>query len=178
MSKAARIVPFLAVLAILVGGVATADGLLEPGRADRAGITLTPTVTAANAGAPGDWYPLNGVEFETGAESARLRPVGPGLQLISRGLPVIAGDCYRIGLDFDADSVGLELRLLDETGDDELAREPLIAPNTEVALRAPEPRLSIGLATRAGVDAFTLGPTRIERLTSCPANALLDADQG
>jgi hypothetical protein len=175
MRSALRLVAFAAVVAMLAAGIATADGLLEPGRADRAGTSLAPTVAEPAAGLQGDWYAVHRQRRAQGARSVRVTIVRPGLQLVSRPIPVVRGDCYRVEIELVARN-DMRLQLRNETYTDVLFETAVIPEGRSehvVTFRAPVSRLSVGISGGKGTT-FTLSQTSIERLPVCSGGNQLD----
>jgi hypothetical protein len=148
-----RVVTVTAMAALVGLGLSWAPRLLEPGRSERAGVSLSPADVAAT-GSQSDWTAnaaLAVARERNGVVS--VRSTASGLQLVSRQLPVRIDDCYLVRLQLAA-SEGVRLALLDAAAQDVLV-ERLVPPSAELATRSflfrpPERRVSLALvATRA-----------------------------
>lgn len=155
----------VAAMAILLGlGLSWAPRLLEPGRSERAGVSLSPSDVAAS-GSQSDWT-ADAAQAVTHPEgrSVSVRSTASGLQLVSRQLPVRIDDCYLVRLRLAA-SEGVRLALLDAAAQDVLV-ERLVPPSAQLTtrsfvFRARERRVSLALiATRAGAS-LRLAGTRV-----------------
>ena len=112
---ALRVVTVAAMAALVGLGLARAPRLLEPGRSDRAGVTLSPP-SGATGGRESDWtHDAARAVVHKHDDLVAIRARAKGLQLMSRQLPVRADRCYSAQLRIAA-SQGVSFVLLDGSG--------------------------------------------------------------
>lgn len=161
-----RVVAVASVSVALVAGAAGSPRLLEPGRSERDGIGLAPQA-AANTGAASDWtYSPASTTVRQHRRSLSIRSHAESLQLLSRQLALVEGDCYTARVQF-ATAGGFELALLSATADvilqkQEVEASPVLRPAT-LEFVATRGRLtlaivSVGPSVEATLGASTISP--------------------
>ena len=160
-----RIVTATVLAGLVALGVAGAPRLLEPGRSERSGVILAPTLSGETGGIPADWTHDGSRAVARRADGfVTLRSSRRGLQIASRQIAVALDRCYVARLRLAA-TKGVTFALLDGSATDVLlARRmpPSPRPVTRsFTFQARERRVTLALvATRPGAS-LKLGKTTV-----------------
>src|SRR5437879_6014720 len=97
MSRSTDVALALALAIASLGGVLLFPRALEPGRSEENGIVLDLLVDKGDGSKANDWYTgTTALRSELSGGSLRLESHDSGLQILSRPLPVFAGECYAV----------------------------------------------------------------------------------
>jgi hypothetical protein len=164
--RPSAVIAIATITAAVVVGVLDYHRVLDPGRAERDGVTLNLLVDRGNEFVPNDWYTAGGADITTGHGVLRIVARADGWALESRILPLLSGDCYRV-----------EVRAASSRGvaviaayDAELTRFSSYAPlpaamgRASFIVSAADERITLAVAATRGAH-LTLAGVELRRLS-------------
>lgn len=160
---------------LLAVGIARFPLALEPGSADRNGVTLNSLVDSGDLSGPNDWYSA-ALNLDVKASRQRMellltQPADAQALVLSRPIAVFPSSCYDLSVSEISSTTPLVIVLADEEGRPlgQMMRLPA-GESGDVHFRIMSGnrfRVSI-LFTAPGPIAVDIGTVRMSRLTSCP----------
>jgi hypothetical protein len=170
---------FAAVLAAATcAGIVLFPRALEPGREERAGITLNLLADSGDGTRSNDWYTEQSTAGSASIDNGlRVRAFATGRMIVSRPLPVFRHECYAIRTLATAALNDVFVTVYNEDVSHYLQWRELIRADSPrpMSIRFQsqgEARVVIAFHGRIGA-VLTLAAVRLERLgrdTVCPAN--------